>query len=229
MKRFLLVLPAVAALLVGCNSRQYPSVNPKHVVFDWGITDDTQMFLEYDSLYYLLNPAGRVLDYLYYNGNYTDSYYHADSTRVTIGYTVTDSIFFCMDRLYAVQTNPDILIMTLRADRDSVSKECRLYLKRDLDMEDIYRCGPDSLLKAMLMEGGMIYGHATNAASGSEPVGSQDYTFVINARGFDQAMEMARDLNETHHLEALRARERHNSTHHSPKFPLSRLDSLFHK
>lgn len=191
MRPFLIAIPLLAALLASCNTKQYPECDPKHIVEDWGVTDNSRMFGQYDSIYYLVNPVGNVQDSLYYNGNYTDSYYHSDSTRVTLRYTLQDSIVFAIERMYAVETNPDQIIMVVKEKPDTLVRECVLHLKKELGSDMLFRCGPDSIFKSMLMDGHELKVEATNGSSTSEPQGSQNYTFRLYTAGFKDAFEMA--------------------------------------
>lgn len=193
--RRLIFLPILAAILISCSTKRYEDCPPSHIIDDWGVTNNTMAFGEYDSLYYLFNPIGNILDSIYFNGNYTDSYYHADSTRVMLRYTTADSIIFRFDRMYAVETNPERLILLIHADRDTLARECVLHMKRVANTEGTYTAGPDSLFREMLRSGHKLRGRATNGPSSAEPEGSQNYEFVIYTRGFKRAMHLADSLN----------------------------------
>lgn len=193
--RFLLAIPALLALMTACNSRNYPEVNAKLVVGDWGVVNNSKAFGQFDSLYYLINPIANLADSIYYNGNYTDSYYRADSMRVMLRYTSQDSIIFCIDRMYAVQTNPNQLLLTLTASGDSLTRECSIVLSRDPKNGDIYTCGPDSSFRDLLLLGIPLEGYATNTGTGAESAGTQNYMFRLDTRGFDRALSLADSLN----------------------------------
>lgn len=182
-------------LLVSCDTKRYEECPPDRIVGNWGITRQTHAFGEYDSLYYIINPIGNVLDSLYYNGDYTDSYYHSDSTRVMLRYTTDDSIQFNIDRLYSVQTNPKNLLMTAKATVDSTEIKCELHLFKDSDDDHIYKSGPDSLFKLLLSKETLVKFEATNGPSTSEPSGSQNYVFFLNTKGFNRAFAMADSIN----------------------------------
>lgn len=194
--------PGVAAALLlaapvfqSCNNKKYETCPPQDRVASWGVTRLTDAFGEYDSLYYIINPLGNVNDSLYFNGNYTDSYYHSDSTRVMLRYTTSDSIVFHIDRMYAVQTNPSNLLMTVKSVKDSTILSCELHLTKDNDNDNIYRCGPDSMFRKLLSDGDIIKFTATNTSSAAEPIGSQNYEFFIDATGFNRALALADSLN----------------------------------
>lgn len=197
MRRLLLAIPVMVALLTACNTRIYDDRNAELVYFDWGVANDTRTFGVHDSLYYLMNPIGNFADSLYYNGNYTDTYYRADSLRVTLGYTTADSIFMNFDRMYATQANPMEMIVTMKEVSDTTARACTLRMKRSLNDGNIYSCGPDSTFTQLLTSGVLMKGTATNAATESEPEGSQNYEFELNAIGFLEAITQARGLNET--------------------------------
>ena len=195
MKKYISLLSVAALALVSCQTKQYEDCESDRMFQCWAVTDNTHSFGEFDSLFYLINPIRNVSDSIYYNGNYTDSYYHSDSTRVTLRYTTSDSIIFRMQRLYAVETNPRHLILTVRADADSTHLTDTLRLLRDDNNEQIYRCGPDSLFTSLLKSGKVLKFKVTNGPSSSEPEGSQNYTFTIYTAGFQQALNMADSLN----------------------------------
>lgn len=199
--RLPLVLIVLVFLLQSCNDRQYEYCPSNRRIGDWGVVDHTHTFGEYDSLYYLVNPIGNVNDTVFYNGNYTDSYYHSDPVRVMLQYTLSDSIRFSLERLYLTQTNPMHIVMTFY--RDSLKdkkvekvKECTLHLSRKENNDNLYYAGPDSLFKELLRKDLPLYVMATNTNSSSEPQGSQNYEFTLYPAGFDQALQMADSLNK---------------------------------
>ena len=190
-----LLMCAVASSFQACDTKHYEDCPASRIIGSWGITNSTHAFGEYDSLYYIINPIVNVMDSIYFNGNYTDSYYHSDSTRVMLRYTVTDSIVFHFERMYAVQINPPVLLVRVKAEQDTTHAKCELKLKKDANSDRIYRCGPDSAFKNLLIKGGMLHFTATNGPSTSETLGSQNYEFVLNASGFKKALQMADSLN----------------------------------
>lgn len=200
-----------AAALQSCDTKMYEDCPQDHIIGEWGVVDDTHTFGEYDSLYYVINPIGNINDSVYYNGNYTDSYYHSDPVRVMMRYTTQDSILFSLDRQYATETNPRNIIMMVRESRDTTDKrtdtgrdittdlrdrECVLHLRREENDANIYRCGPDSLFREMLLAGRELTVTATNGTSSSEPQGSQNYEFTLRPDGFAKALQMADSLNK---------------------------------
>lgn len=190
------ILSPVAATFQGCDTKKYEDCPSEDIIADWGVTFSTHAFGGDDSIYYLINPIGNVADSLYFNGNYTDSYYHSDSTRVMLRYTTSDSIVFHIDRMYSVQTNPPNIVMKVKTEeRDSDRLECELRLIKDDDSDKIYRCGPDSAFKRLLKKGTLLRFSATNGPSTSEPSGSQNYEFILNAAGFEKAFRLADSLN----------------------------------
>lgn len=196
MNRFLPLLCGAALLLTGaCNSKQYEQLEDGNLFGSWGVTDKTHAFGGDNGRYYLINPAGNVTDTVYYNGNYSDSYYHIDSTRVTLKYTTSDSIIFRLDRMYAVQKNPHRLIMDCQALGDTSMAQCRLLLEKDKDNDVIFRTGPNAKFREMLSREMTVYVRATNGPSTSEPEGSQNYQFTIYTDGFNDAMARADSLN----------------------------------
>lgn len=191
-----LALAAAAAGLQSCDTKMYEKCPPDRIIGDWGVMDNSHTFGEYDSLYYVVNPIANVSDTVYYNGNYTDSYYHSDPVRVMMRYTTGDSILFNLDRLYATETNPRNIIMTVEQADDSLHVACVLHLRRGENDGNLYRTGPDTLFRRMLLDGKELRFRATNGNSSSEPEGSQNYEFTIWPAGFDKALQMADSLNK---------------------------------
>lgn len=194
MRRLIFFVPLLAVILIGCGSKQYEDCSADLIFHDWGVVNTTKSFGEFDSLYYLINPIVNFADTIYYNGNYVDSYYHADSTRVTLRYTLSDSIEFRIERMYAVQINPANLIINVRSENDSTVEGCTLLLKKDANNGQLYRCGPDSAFKHLLLSEGVLHFSGTNSSSSAEAVGSQDYEFRLNVKGFSKAFRMADSL-----------------------------------
>ena len=188
------MIPAVAALQ-GCDKEFYETCPQDRIFGDWGVVNHTHTFGEFDSLYYVVNPIGNITDSVYYNGNYTDSYYHSDPVRAMLRYTADDSIQFDLHRLYATETNPRNIIMLVRDETDSLHSETVLYLRRKENDENLYSTGPDSLFKKQLLSGHELKITATNGTSSSEPQGSQNYEFPLYTAGFDKALHMADSLN----------------------------------
>lgn len=198
------MIVAAAALLVSCHDREYEHIEADRVVGSWGVTNRTRTFGQDDSLYYLINPVGNVFDTIYFNGDYTDSYYQSDSTRVMLRYTTDDSIVFSLARHYFVETNPNTLVMEVSKKTDGHKKKsrheadslkCRLTLVKDTHNDNIFRSGPDRDFTRMLKDGGILHFTATNGAAPSAPPGSQNYVFTLDADGFEKALSMADSLN----------------------------------
>lgn len=188
----------------GCDVKFYDSCPADHIAGNWGVIDKSRIFGEYDSLYYLVNPIGNVSDTVYYNGNYTDSYYHSDPMRAMVRFTAQDSIQFCLERLYQTQTNPRNIVMTIREEgtggkSDHKTRECVLHLRREETQENLYKTRPDSLFKEMLASERTLRITATNGISSSEPSGSQNYEFTLVTKGFGRALEIADSLNALRH------------------------------
>lgn len=184
--------------LQACDSKLYEECPDSRKFGDWGVVDNTHTFGEYDSLYYVVNPIGNINDSVYYNGNYTDSYYHSDPMRVMLRYTTGDSILFNLDRLYSTETNPRNIIMEVSDANRKAPAECVLHLRREENDENLYKTGPDSMFRKMLLSGKELRFIATNGTSSSEPQGSQNYEFTIYTGGFDKAFAMADSLNRLH-------------------------------
>lgn len=195
MRRLIFAVPLMLLLAWGCDPKQYEDYDPHRVFGSWSVLNDSRTFGEFDSLYYLINPILNVEDSLYYNGDYTDSYYDTDSTRVALKYSTGDSIFFNFDRMYAVQINPSLMVMHVKVDEDTLKRSSVLHLKKMAGSDKIFCCGPDSLFKELLMTGKIIKATATNDSSTSQPQGSQNYRFVLPTAGFEDAFRLADSLN----------------------------------
>ena len=213
--KFLLALTALAGgmLFTSCRDQRYETVDKDRIFDSWGVSNDTYTFGEFDSLYYAFNPIRNINDSIYYNGNYTDSYYDADSTRVTLRYTTADSIVFNIDRMYSVEVNPRFLIVTAKAEGDTASKPCTLRLVRDVKNGKIYKSGPDREFARLLATGTTLQFLGTNASSTWEPQGDQNYEFILDAEGFRKAIELADSLNLKMHNEA--HGRQHSDIHHN--------------
>ncbi|MCH5213983.1 MAG: hypothetical protein J1E97_02220 [Muribaculaceae bacterium] len=194
--RFIFLGAALVALLWSCEPRRYETCSQDRIVGDWAVVNTTHDFGEFDSTYYLINPIADVLDTIYFNGNYTDSYYSEDSTRVTLRYTADDSIQFCIQRRYAVEVNPKHLLMTIRAEGKDT---CELRMLRDNANWNVFKCGPDSAFNRLLRSSERIQCTATNTTSSWESAGSQHYEFELFTAGFERALAMADSLNRVKH------------------------------
>lgn len=192
--RLILLLPLLLALLAACDSKKYEVCSSDRMFGNWGVSDKTDAFGVLDSLFYVFNPVDNVLDSIYYNGDYTDSYYHTDSTRVLMAYMHGDSILFSFNRQYAVQVNPKTLEMKVKACRDSIHSECSLTLRKDPDKDHLYRTRADSTFRNMLLHGGLLKFYATNGPSSAQPAGSQNYVFILQADGFSKALSLMDSL-----------------------------------
>lgn len=196
-KYLLLAAPILMALTVACSTRQFDDCPEGRRFGLWGVVNHTNEFGgSKDSLYYIINPIGFINDSLYFNANYTDSYYKADSTRITFSYGPGDSLMFYIDRMYAVQVNPETIIakVRLKEDPDSIIRTT-LKLTRTGKTEDLYLADRDSIFISLLKLEKPLFIKATNGPSTSNPEGSQNYTYILYPEGFNKALQMRDDLN----------------------------------
>ena len=196
-KYLLLAAPILMALTVACSTRQFDDCPEGRRFGLWGVVNHTNEFgSSKDSLYYIINPIGFINDSLYFNANYTDSYYKADSTRITFSYGPGDSLMFYIDRMYAVQVNPQTIIakVRLKEDPDSIIRTT-LKLTRTGKTEDLYLADRDSAFISLLKLEKPLFIKATNGPSTSNPEGSQNYTYILYTEGFNKALQMRDDLN----------------------------------
>ena len=201
------------SILVSCQGNRYETIKSGRIIGAWGVTNETNAFGEYDSLYYIISPVRNISDSIYFNGNYTDSYYESDSTRVTMRYTTSDSIEFCIDRRYTVEVNPKYLVLYAKAERDTNKNECTLLLQKDANNGNIFRCGPDKDLTKLLAMETLLHFQGTNASSNGEPQGGQNYEFTLDSHGFKKAIALADSLNDRYH--GARHQKVHSAIHHN--------------
>lgn len=196
MKRLILALPVALAVLTACSGREYENCPADHREELWGVVNHTDRFGSFDSIYYLVNPIGNLFDSLYYNANYTDSYFHSDSTRIMMAIGPEDSIQFNIDRLYYVQTNPDELIAEVRVEGDTVkTPKCKLRLLKVYNTDRQYIAEWDTTFINLLQEEKTLKIYATNGPTSSEPLGSQNYMFKIYCQGYNKAKALCDSLN----------------------------------
>lgn len=194
--RLLLALPAVTALLAACTTRQYDACPPDRQFGLWGVINKSNDFGCYDSIYFVVNPIGVINDSLYFNANYTDSYYRADSTRISFACGRSDTMFFFFDRMYSVQVNPEDMIMKVRVDGDTAKAPSHtLFLKRTGDSEKLYGARYDSTFINLLRLEKPLHILATNGPTSSNPEGSQNYVYTLYGAGFNRAMALCDSLN----------------------------------
>lgn len=208
-----MLILAGGAVLTSCGNQRYEEVSADRIFASWGVTNSTHTFGEFDSLFYLINPVRNINDSIYYNGNYTDSYYDADSTRVTLRYTTGDSIFLNIDRMYAVEVNPKFLVVYGKAEGDTTAAQCTLLLRRDEKNGNLYKAGPDAAFAGLLASETTLHFTGTNANASGEAQGGQNYEFLLDAQGFKRAITLADTLNVRRDTTAFKAV--HSKLHHN--------------
>lgn len=208
-----MMILAGGVALSSCGNQRYEEVSQDRIFASWGVTNSTHTFGEFDSLFYLINPVRNINDSIYYNGNYTDSYYDADSTRVTLRYTTGDSIYFNIDRMYAVEVNPKFLVIYGKALGDTTATKCTLLLRRDEKNGNLYKAGPDAVFTSLLATETTLHFTGTNASASGEPQGGQSYEFVLDGQGFKKAITLADTLNVR--MDTTAHKTFHNKIHHN--------------
>lgn len=187
-------------LMTACDSRRFDQCPMDQTFGEWGVLKDSYLFGKTDSdAYYIINPIGEVFDSMYYNANYTDSYFNADSTRVTLQYMLNDSAKLYVDRLYVVETNPTelYLITTVLGDTASNAVQEFKFTKSTNSDKLYYRVGNDDL-KEVLLTGQPLQILATNFPNTyKENANAQNYSFILYTAGFGEALQKCYEMNRT--------------------------------
>lgn len=197
MKNFAISLFAFLPLLTACSSRQLDNIESENLFDDWGVTSSSYLFGSTpEKKYYIINPTGMVADSLYFNANYTDSYFAADSTRIVMQYIPDDSIYFHLDRLYAVEVNPMRLIARVVAEGDTAKdSRCELELTKIGNGDCLFGCWQDTLFTKILKLEKILDIHITNTPQESKSEGTQNYRYKLYCNGFNKALARCVDLN----------------------------------
>lgn len=195
--RFLPVLAALSLLLTGCGGRQFDKCTPENTFGEWGVLSESQIFGERaDKDFFLVNPIGMVTDSIFYNANYTDSYFAKDSTRIVLQYIPSDSLKFHLARLYAVEVNPDEMLVKARVVGDTAKQDvCEFYIRR-LDASDhFYGARADSAFVSLMEQEKPIDIRITNTRKSVGSEGNQLYRYRLYCAGFKEALARCRKLN----------------------------------
>lgn len=205
--RKLLSLLCGTLILIGCSTRQFEDCPDSRIFHDWGVMNDSESFGVTDSLYYLINPIKNVRDTLYYNGDYTDSYYRMDSTRLVVQFMPQDSVRFLVDRMYAVETNPTELTARVRI-QGTTSKDSLLivHLKREGPSDKHYSMQTDSVFKKFLETGRPLEISMANTDDGLPNGSSQNYKYVLYTQGFSDALKLCNKLNSPSEPDTLKSK-----------------------
>lgn len=194
--RLILAAPLLLALATACTTRIYDDCAPDHKFGAWGIINHSDLFGADDSIYFLVNPIDNVNDSIYFNGNYTDTYFRADSTRYTLAYGPGDSLRLYIQRMYAVEVNPPQLVAEVRVIGDTVkTPRCTLNLTRVGSAEEMYVIQPDTTFLSLLKLGKPMAFRAWNGPGSSASEGSQFYTWTLYTTGFADALRFRDILN----------------------------------
>lgn len=219
--RSILAAPLLLALATACTTRIYDDCAPDHKFGAWGIINHSDIFGADDSIYFLVNPIDNVNDSLYFNGNYTDSYFRADSTRYTLAYGPGDSLRLYIQRMYAVEVNPPQLLAEVRVAGDTAkAPACTLNMSRTGSGEEMYVIQPDTAFTSLLKQGKPLNFRAWNGPGSSASEGSQFYTWTLYTTGFADALKLRDILNgdtlsvsKTDSLQTLRKEPIHKEEH----------------
>lgn len=202
MKKGYLILAAAAllveAMATGCGSRQYDDCEDSRRVGSWGVVSKSMDFGGNDSIYFLVNPIRNYNDSIYFNGNYNDTYFREDSTRVSMAIGPSDSLRFYIRRMYAVQVNPPEIIARVKAVGDTAKDDrCTLRLKRIGKMDNLYLADYDSTFLSLVREGRILHFTAVNGPLSTASEGSQNYTWILDMKDFTRAVALRDNLNDS--------------------------------
>lgn len=189
MKIHLTLLTLLAVGLCGCTGRDSERKAPLFLAGNWGVVKYSEEFgVLQDSSLYLICPFENLQDSIYYNGDYTDSYFKADNSRVEIQYSSIDTIKFYFLRQYAVMTNPMRMEVKVNCERDTTDAgELRFQIERTDASDHIYTMLKSEDFTSLLEREQILMFHATNVADSAEAAGSQNYVFTIDTHGFREA------------------------------------------
>lgn len=194
-KRIIFSLPLALMVLTGCSTRSFDECPEDHIVDLWGVLKHSHDFGG-DSVYYIINPIAAIHDSLYYNGNYMDSYFRADSTRITVAVGPNDSIKFYFRRMYSVEANPNNMVANVMMEGDSLHRVvCTLEMKRVESSDALYIAKKDTTFLNLLKTEKPLKIEASNAPTAANPAGSQNYSFLLYTSGFNRASEICFRLN----------------------------------
>lgn len=188
-------LPLLASLLTGCGERKFEKCPADHMFNDWGVVNDSRAFgVLPDSSYYIINPVRNVSDSLYYNADYTDSYFHSDSTRIVMQYLPHDSIKFYIDRMYAVEVNPKEMTAKVMWESDTV-EDCYLKLRKEGNTDQHFSVVTNPLFRKLLSSGQTLKIRIANSPDAIPNANSQNYDYVLYTAGFKDAFILCDSLN----------------------------------
>lgn len=223
--RVLLAAPLLMGLTVACNTRVYDNCPSDRTAGLWGVLCNSEIFGSCDSIYFMVNPIGNISDSLYFNANYTDSYYRADSTRVSLAYGPLDSVRFYFQRMYAVEMNPPVILADVKVvgDTSHVNRSTKLKMRRAGNSDELYIADYDSTFIEMLKLEKPLYFWGENGPGSSNSQGTQCYEWIIYTEGFGKARQLCDSLNDPVAFRASLKKEE------AAKDSLEKKDSLHHK
>lgn len=185
-------------VLTACDTRKFDRCPPDQVFGEWGVMNDSYLFGKTDSsAYYLVNPIGEVFDSLYYNADYTDSYFQSDSTRITVVYQLNDSVKLYFDRLYYVQTNPSEIYLLVTELDDTVKTDVKQFcFTKSGNSDHLYSMKGTEDFRKLMMTGKPLSVLATNfPETYQENANAQVYTFLLYTSGFEDALKKCCEMN----------------------------------
>lgn len=210
MRKLLFTMIGAAVMLAACDTRLMENCPPDQRFGEWGVLNKSVTFGIEDSTYFIINPVGEVYDSLFYNADYTDSYYKSDSTRITLLYTLNDTVKLNVDRLYAVETNPNELYMQIKAIGDTTRlRPCEFkFIKKESTDKIYYMTEGKKELTEFLLTGLPLKIFATNfPRSYEENPNSQNYSMIFYTEGFEEALRLCYELNHIAYPDSLNPKD----------------------
>lgn len=186
-----------AVVLWSCTTRQFDKCPPDRIFGEWAVLNDSHDFGPDSTGYYIINPIKTPTDTTYFNGNYTDTYFKADSTKISLQYLLSDTVRIAIDRLYSVLTDPDVLYLNINVVGDTTLKDIKKYkIYKKKETDKVYTLVPDSGFRNLLLSGDSLNVFATNFPNSYEVnPNAQNYTFILQTKGFKEALELCYKLN----------------------------------
>ena len=198
MRKLLFLFLGFLTVMTACDTRRFDACPPERMFGEWGVINNSHLFGSMDSSYYITNPIGPVFDSLYYNADYTDSYFSSDSTRITLQYTLNDTAKLFVDRLYLVEANPSELYLLINELDDTVKSHVKeLKFTKDKNSDQLYYLKGTADLEELLMTGKPLNILATNFPKTYETnANAQNYSWILYAAGFEDALKLCYSLND---------------------------------
>lgn len=196
MKKLMILFWGFLVLTTACDTRRFDACPDDRKFGEWGVIQKSGLFGT-DSMYFLTNPIGAVYDSLYYNANYTDSYFISDSTRITMQFMLNDTVKLFVDRRYIVEANPDQLYLLVSELDDTVKANVKEFMFTKFKNSDqLYHMKGSAALQEVLMTGKPLSITTTNYPKNYDTnPNAQNYSWLLYTEGFEDALKLCYSLN----------------------------------